>query len=85
MTQTEERELLCTVRSMKRQIDEMKAFFKDKSQPQEYITFEKACKLLMCKRPKLNSLIKSGEIPARKVCGKWRFETSTINNYIKGN
>lgn len=49
----------------------------------EILTTQEACAILKTKRLTLYKLVKSGEIPAFRMGRAWKFERTTLENWIK--
>lgn len=86
MTQREEKELLNSLRILKKEIRELKEMLEKKNTPavvESFVNTTKACKILGCSLTKLYQLLDSGELPfATKMGRQWRFPLEGLKNYI---
>ncbi|MEG1547070.1 MAG: helix-turn-helix domain-containing protein [Bacteroides sp.] len=85
MTQQEERYLITTVRSLKRELSDIKGIL-NPSPNCDLLNTKQAMVKLGIGKTKIKEMLANGELPfATKVGNRWRFSEKAIANYLNRN
>lgn len=79
MTPQQERQLLQEIRSVRKELREIKEMIEPTPEPDEYLNLRQACNLINVSNTKFYQMLRNQQIPcAKKFGGQWRFKKSAL-------
>lgn len=86
MTPQQEKQLLQEIRSVRKEIKELKETIELSTNPEEYLDVKEACQFLRIGSSKLYKMIREDKLPcAKRISGHWRFKKSALLKWINQN